>query len=421
MGIMKKPLILAAVMALAPAVMLLGQGQAQTDLTPQQMLGEFLYFDENLSTPTGQSCASCHDPGFGFVDPDSDLPVSQGVLPKNRFGNRNSPSSAYAMYAPIRYFDEDEGLWIGGQFWDSRATGEVLGDPLADQALGPFLNVLEMNNPSKLIVIEKVLRSEYADLFEQVCGPVAPNEASVNAAYDCVALSIGVFERTELFAQFSSKYDAYLKACLDLGGDMNECATGVGDAAVDAGAEILAANEWNGLQLFMDENSAKCVLCHVADWTAEEDYALPVVVPSWAPEGDVPPVFTDFTYDNLGAPKNPDNPFYDLPKKFNPDGQDFVDIGLGGVVGEEELGKSKVMSLRNIGVTAPYLHNGVFDTLEEVVHFYNTRDVDPSWPPPEVSANVNTEELGDLGLTTAEEEDVAAFMRTLTDGTWPSP
>lgn len=192
-------------------------------------------------------------------------------------------------------------------------------------------------------------------------------------------------------------------------------------AAEDAGAIILEANEWNGLQLFMDENSAKCALCHVADWTAETDYALPIVVPSWAPSGMVPPVFTDFTYDNLGGPKNPDNPFYDLPPKFNPDGQDFVDIGLGGVVGVEELGKSKVMSLRNIGVTAPYLHNGVFDTLEEVVRFYNTRDVDPSWPPAEVSVNVNTDELGNLGLTTAEEEEVAAFMRTLTDGTWPSP
>ena len=110
-----------------------------------EQLGEVLYFDENLSEPAGQSCASCHMPSAGFVDPDSDLPVSEGVIP-GLFGGRNSPASAYAMYAPTRYFDDGEGLWIGGQFWDSRATGEVLGDPLADQALGPFLNPVEMAN-----------------------------------------------------------------------------------------------------------------------------------------------------------------------------------------------------------------------------------------------------------------------------------
>ena len=132
-----------------------GPVSAQTGLTPKQELGSFLYFDENLSEPAGQSCASCHDPGFGFADPDKGLPVSEGVIP-GLFGGRNSPSAAYAMYSPVRYFDFAEGLWIGGQFWDSRATGEVLGDPHADQALGPFLNPVEMNNPDKASVIADV-------------------------------------------------------------------------------------------------------------------------------------------------------------------------------------------------------------------------------------------------------------------------
>ncbi|HEY3475247.1 MAG TPA: cytochrome-c peroxidase, partial [Anaerolineales bacterium] len=112
-------------------------------LTDIEKLGEFLYFDTNLSEPAGQSCASCHDPAFGFDDPDAGLPVSEGVIP-GLFGGRNSPISAYAMYSPVMYFDEEEGLWIGGQFWDGRATGSVLGDPLADQAVGPFLNPVEM-------------------------------------------------------------------------------------------------------------------------------------------------------------------------------------------------------------------------------------------------------------------------------------
>ena len=123
------------------------------------------------------------------------------------------------MYKRQRYFDEVEGLWIGGQFWDSRATGEDLGDPLADQALGPFLNPVEMANPDKATVIRDVADSNYAVLFERVWG--AGSLGDIAAAYDQVALSIAAFERTEMFGQFNSKYDAYLQVCLGLGGDID--------------------------------------------------------------------------------------------------------------------------------------------------------------------------------------------------------
>ena len=182
--------------------------QAQTGLTPIEELGEFLYFDENLSEPFGQSCASCHDPVFGFDDPDSDLPVSEGVIP-GLFGGRNSPASAYAMYAPIRYFDEDEGLWIGGQFWDSRAPGGddgALNDPLADQALGPFLNPVEMHNPDKYTVVFDAANSlQYGDLFEEVIGfdPLS----DVEEAYNQIAIAIAAFERCDssVLEKYSSR------------------------------------------------------------------------------------------------------------------------------------------------------------------------------------------------------------------------
>ena len=167
---LKRVFLFAALATLTLALVIVGQGLAEPTLTPIQELGRELYFDENLSEPAGQSCASCHEPDFGFVDPDKGKPVSEGVIP-GLFGGRNSPASAYAMYAPIRYFDGDEGLWIGGQFWDSRATGDVLGDPLADQALGPFLNPVEMANTSKAQVIADVAASDYAALFEEVWGP----------------------------------------------------------------------------------------------------------------------------------------------------------------------------------------------------------------------------------------------------------
>jgi cytochrome c peroxidase len=81
----------------------------------------------------------------------------------------------------------------------------------------------------------------------------------------------------------------------------------------------------------------------------------------------------------------------------------------------KQNGKFRVPTLRNVALTPPYMHNGVFKTLYQVVAFYSTREVAP-WPPPEVAANVNHDELGNLGLTPREMEDIVAFMRTLSDG-----
>ncbi len=413
---LKKLAIVAVLLAMTLTLVFASAGLAEDPPPTIQSLGEQLYFDENLSQPAGQSCASCHHPDFGFVDPDADLPVSAGILP-DRFGTRNSPSAAYAMYAPIRYFDEVEGLWIGGQFWDSRATGEVLGDPLADQALGPFLNPVEMANQNKVQVINNIAQSDYADDFEAIWGEGSLRD--VEAAYDQVALSIAAFERTALFAQFNSKYDAYLQACLAMKGKPDDCAMGQGPKARKAGKAIFSSEEWRGLQLFMGENNndgvleenegAMCAACHVADWTPA---AGNVVVPAWAPEGMAPPVFTDFTYDNLGVPKNTEYPL----------GEDAPDdLGLGPIVHDpEENGKFKVMTLRNIGLTEPYAHNGWFKSLKDITHFYNTRDVATEmWPAPEYPDTVNFDELGNLGLGDADEDALVLFMMTLSDGYQP--
>lgn len=420
LSIMKRGIILFTIVAVLMLFTFFQYDTAQSNggSDPTVLLGEFLYFDLNLSEPFGQSCASCHDPNFGFTDPDKGKPVSEGVIP-GLFGGRNSPSSAYAMYAPIRYQDP-EGLWIGGQFWDSRATGEVLGDPLADQALGPFLNPVEMANTSKDQVIADVAASDYAGLFESVWGEDSLDD--VEAAYDQVALSIAAFERSQLFGQFSSKYDAYLAACIVMGGDPDNCAKGIGDVAASVGKKVFSKKEWCGFQLFMNENNnndgilqpgegAMCVACHVADWTLAADYTLPVQVPSWAPAGMVPPLFTDFTYDNLGVPKSSDPLLAD----------NDVDLGLGPVVGDPaENGKFKVMTVRNIGLTSPYAHNGLFKKLEDIVHFYNTRDVPAEgWEAPEYPDTVNFEELGNLGLSSDDEECLVKFMKTLSDGWTP--
>jgi len=108
----------------------------------QQQLGKQLFFDASLSSPAGQSCSSCHLPSAGFADPDKEIPVSRGVHPE-RFGSRNTPSAAYASFSPEFHFDDEEGIFFGGQFLDGRAA------TLEEQAMRPFLNPLEMANADR--------------------------------------------------------------------------------------------------------------------------------------------------------------------------------------------------------------------------------------------------------------------------------
>jgi cytochrome c peroxidase len=344
----------------------------QAGLTAKQSLGKQIFFDANLSTPPGQACADCHDPEAGFADPDSSLPASRGVLP-GRFGNRNDMPAAYAGFSPEFHYDEDEELYVGGQFWDGRAAD------LKEQAKGPFLNPLEMANPDEKAVVEKLRRSQYAGLFREVFGASALDD--VTKAYDFAAQALADYEMSAEVNRFSSKFDLYV-----------------------AGKVKLTEQEQRGRELFDDEEKGNCAACHPSEPGPYADYAL----------------FTDYTYDNLGVPKNPASPYLYLPKSLNPDGTGYIDRGLGAVINKQsEMGKFKVPSLRNIAITAPYMHNGVFNTLQEVMAFYNTRDVGP-WPAPEVAANVNRDELGDLKLTQQEIDDIVAFLHTLTDD-WVQP
>jgi cytochrome c peroxidase len=348
-------------------------------LSPMEKLGKKLFFDTNLSEPPGQACAACHGPKVGWTGPDEAInaggAVYEGAVP-GRFGNRKPPSAAYAGDSPILHLEGTN--WVGGMFWDGRATGHTLGDPLAEQALGPFLNPLEQNNASPQAVVEKVLASKYVNLLVEVC-------PDPNRYYECIGRAIAAYERSTKVSKFTSQYDYWLK-----------------------GKAKLTGQEERGHALFMGK--AKCANCHV------------------------PPNFTDFTYDNLGVPRNPKNPFYTEPD-WNPLGQAWVDYGLGAFlkaagnpesVWGPQQGKFKVPTLRNVDLrpskkfVKAYGHNGFFKSLEEIVHFYNTRDVPGAgWPAPEVAININTTEVGNLGLNHGEELAIVAFLQTLSDGYVP--
>lgn len=389
-------------MSLALLTVLSTVGFATAGLNKEQELGKLLYFDRFLSANHNQSCSSCHDQAAGFADPlnmrlPKMFPTSAGS-DTTQFGGRNAPPAGYALYSPPFGFDPFEGLYTGGQFWDGRAA------TLKDQAMGPFLNPVEMFNVSKAEVIAALKNPanpnapDYQALFAKVykinlsaIATDTDNDAIVNA-YDKLVQAIGEFEKTSFFAPFSSKFDAVM-----------------------AGAATFTQPEARGWALFNDK--AKCNLCHQA------------------------PLFTDFTYDNLGIPENQnpiivenrpdyglgenatvleDADFEDAPmfQAVDDDGIPMTDIGGNPVmVVTAEAGKFKVSSLRNLDLTAPYGHNGYFATIEEIVDFYNARGliVATMDPPPEVSENVNVAELGDLGLNSVEKADLVAFLKTLTD------
>jgi cytochrome c peroxidase len=267
---------------------------------------------------------------------------------------------------------------------------------------------VEQNVRDEKTVVELVCKSDYASLFRQVYGDAICGNAF--QAYNAIGQAVAAYENSREVNAFSSKYDYHLK---------------------NPRKFPLTRQELRGLRLFEDKKKGNCAACHPSGRDAKGN----------------PPLFTDFTYDNLGIPKNPRNPWYAMPKELNPDGDAWIDPGLSGFVAtvprfakyaEENLGKHKVPTLRNVdkrphpGFVKAFGHNGYFKSLEEIVHFYNVRDVLPAcsqqqdpkpamncWSEPEVRKNVNTEELGKLGLTPDEEKAIVAFMKTLTDGWSP--
>jgi len=377
-------------------------------LTPLELLGKRVFEDVNLSSPAGVSCASCHDAAKAFQGNNgSNAPaVARGSLPTS-LGKRNTPSIMYASYAPPFGFIDDkdeetgkiEKIPAGGQFFDGRAR-----DLLA-QVEGPILDPLEMNAPSKRFVVEAVRDGAYADLVRQVYGEKVFDDP--DAAFEKLAQAIVAFEGTARFHPFASKFDDYLR-----------------------GEARLTSLEKKGFELFKDPKKGNCLACHAG----KEESRNPE---DW--------LFTDFTYDALGGPKN-----RAIPSAAKPDAA--PDLGLCARPGlaqaapadfkvESVCGAFKVPTLRNIAVTGPYLHNGVFDRLRDVVAFYATRDTDPGrWYPKDrrgklqkfddlpASAhdNVNVEEvpydrkLGEKPRLSDKEIDaIVAFLETLTDRSKP--
>jgi cytochrome c peroxidase len=429
-------------------------GQYSTDPnapnSAKSILGKVMIYDRNLSVNGLVACATCHTAQEGFTGGVSLLnntTVSFVGAIGDRASGRKPMAYSYAPFAPVLFYRSSTGDFVGGNFWDDRATGLVTGNPAADQALGPPLNPLEMASPDAACVVYHLSQSAYRSLFEQVWGAqsfaitwpadtaqlcaqpggsttsatsaVVPLSSAdrdqANTTFHNMGLAMANYESGPEVSPFSSKYDF-----------------------VQAGKATFTATEQEGFQLFT--GSANCSQCHATTPTGTATQ----------------PVFTDFTAINLGIPQNTEIPYYteNAPDTYgyvaNPEGPAYRDDGVGAflagsgnsdwaALAPQFVGTFQVGSLRNVAkrpratFVKGYMHNGYFKTLREVVHFYNTRDVLPScpaslgtaiggavghtcWPTPEVPTNVNHTQTGNLGLTDGQELAIVAFLHTLTDG-----
>jgi cytochrome c peroxidase len=412
-------------------------------------LGKLLLFDKQLSVNRNEACSFCHTPETGFTGPIQILNLSTVSYPgsvRTRFSNRKPQSYMYATYAPVLHYNALQGDFVGGNFWDMRASGYRLQSPSAEQAQGPPTNPVEMGLPDSACLAYRLSKAPYRKLFETVWGrdsfsiqwpseiesicatPGPPTDGDpypvhlsvadrqrADHVYDDFGLTAAAYEASPEVSPFTSKYDY-----------------------VQAGKSRFTPQEATGYGLF--RGKAGCNQCHRDGGPGEE------------------PLFTDFTASNLGVPRNASLQIYfeAKPDKLgyspNPAGSTYSDPGAGfflrklkslsGQLNPDSQwiqlapkfdGKFQVPTLRNVDMrpspdfVKAYMHNGYFKSLKEVVHFYNTRDVlprckagDPGekvscWPPPEDETNLNKRQLGNLKLTDEEEDDLVAFLKTLTD------
>ena len=344
------------------------------EISQKETLGQVLFSDKNLSKNRTQSCATCHNPNAGFADDrENGIGKMASLGDDNKsLGDRQAPTASYAKFSPDFHFDEKKQKYIGGQFWDGRAK------TLEEQAGGPPLNPIEMGMGSKKEVVDRIKENAYyVQTFKELFGEDVFKDDE--KAYDTMTSAIATFERSNEFSSFDSKYDRYLKGEYDL--------TPLEDL---------------GKSIFFSNNNNSCATCHVLKG---EDKA-----------GET---FTNYEYHNIGTPANKT-----LRAK---NGAKEIDKGLlanPNVKDVAQNGKHKVPTLRNVAVTAPYMHNGVFKDLKTVIEFYDKynnkdRNINPEakkpWDDAEVKETIALKELKANALTDRKVEALVAFMKLLTD------
>ena len=460
---------------------------AHTGQRANVLLGKVMNFDKNISPFKNRACAFCHMPYVGFSGPIPSVNLTMVAYPGSfafRAGKRTAQRYTYAPDFPVLNHNDTQAAFFGGNFWDSRATGYLLGSPDANQAQGPPVDTQEHALPDTACIAFRLESAVYKSFFEKIWGDdldikfpanteeicEVPGGASVfgtntmpiklspedraraNDVYDHWAQSLDQYEASPDVSAFSSKFDAFLH---------------------DPTTTPLSADEMAGYNLF--RGKANCNSCHLDGRSTAPSPTAPSSTDTGT-AADTRPVFTCFGSANLGLPLNPRDAIYyqNKPDSFgftaNPFGFAFRDLGLGTFLrsgpgswpspnddwtqfAPTSDGQMQTSSARNVALVPPqcptteapgpyfqkeFFHNGYIKSLKQLVHFYNTRDVYPfavtsghcpagktekvdCWPMPEVPNNLDMT-IGKLGLTATEENQIVAFLQTLSDGfTRPYP
>ncbi len=447
------------------------------------LLGKALNFDRNMSPFKDRACGFCHMPYAGFSGPIPSVNLTMIAYPGSfqfRAGKRTAQRYSYSPNFPVLKFNETQELFYGGNFWDSRATGYVLGSPDAEQAQHPPVDTQEHALPDTACIAFRLETAAYKSFFEEFWGDeldikfphnteeicetpggakvfgsdtmpikLSPEDrARANDVYDHWGQSLDQYEASPDVSAYSSKFDSFL-----------------------AGDATLSTDELAGFQLF--NGKGNCNSCHIDG----RGTTLTAGQTDNSKTASARPSFTCFGSANEGLPLNPRNAFYyqTTPDFFgftgNPFGFGYRDLGMGTFLrsgfgaapnpndtwtplAPMVDGQFQVSSARNVAMAplvcptteAPgpffqkeFFHNGYIKSLKQLVHFYNTRDTSfaqpvtsghcaagtiervTCWPMPEVRNNLDTT-TGMLGLTDTEENQIVAFLMTLTDGfTRPYP
>jgi cytochrome c peroxidase len=418
------------------------------ELSVVAQLGRKMFFDPSLSASGQLSCASCHSPANAYGAPNG-LAVQFGGQKPRKAGLRAVPSLTYVGSTPAftigpnsNIADNDGPLQArvpapgvkvasvakadaaaakaafetvprGGLDWADGATALLAeadetvprgglnrdgrAKTIQSQALGALLDPNEMTNSTVAEVLDHIKHAPYAEDMKELFGPTLFEQPAL--ALDEALFAIARYQLEEpSFHPYDSKYDAYL-----------------------AGKAKLSEAEARGLKLFEDPHKGNCSSCHIDKPSRD---------------GKLPPTFTDYQFEALGAPRN-----RDIPANSDPN---YYDLGLCGPLRKDYVdtaaycGLFKTPSLRNVATRKVFFHNGVFHSLEEVLHFYVERETNPAkWFPTlangeidryndlparykqnvdVVDAPFNRKEGDEPSLNDAEIADVIAFLKTLTDG-----
>ncbi len=309
-------------------------------------LGDKLFDDKRLSVDDTVACKTCHDPTKGFTDHRGNSATSAGVQDKH--GQRNAPTILNAMFQ-------------ASQFWDGRSP------TLEEQAKLPILNPVEMGQKTPEDVVAKVAKiPEYSDAFKSLFGR--------DPTYDDIAAAIAAFERTKYSG--NAPFDRFLAG----------------------NPQAISDQAQRGWALF--QGKGRCSSCHAFNV--------------------VSPLFSDQKFHNIGIAAHVKN-FSELARNAlgilkSGDTKQIDELALQTSYSElgrflvtknpADIGAFKSETLRNIGVTAPYMHDGSLATLFDVLDHYNKGGV----PNPFLDGGMQR-----LALSEAEIDDLVAFLFTLTD------